>query len=278
MEAYHAPRTSQTRRAHLCLGGACPRRSARRTRPLSRCAADSRRPQSQSECDPPACLAPVSRDPTAGGSANAAPAIARALRTLDSLPSPPCVGAGSLGLPCPLRGHTLGGHLRLWLAPWLVLSPGLPQSGNDLRRQGDPPRPAWGDLQPVEFARLAPIGNRVHRHVEESGCRLGAIAPITSLTAGTSGRPQRAATLQAISITQPIDLAGRKRTALTTAVPLLIETLGNPDIGMIPGQLLETLDHLRRRTAHHISRCGPRHFQRTTRVGVPAHIHAHCRR
>ena len=115
-------------------------------------------------------------------------------------------------------------------------------------------------MHPVEFSHFAPIGNRIDRDVEQLGCRLRTRATITALPAWTRCRPQRTPTLQAIGVAQPLDLASRKRTALPTAIALVIETLGNPDIGVIPGQLREALDDLGRRVAHHIRRFGPRHF------------------
>ena len=43
---------------------------------------------------------------------------------------------------------------------------------------------------------------------------------------------------------------------------------------MSAGELPDPLDHFRRRTADHIRRFGPCHFQGTTGLGLPAHIHA----
>ena len=134
--------------------------------------------------------------------------------------------------------------------------------------------PRGATCTPSSLPALAPIGNRIDRHIEQLGCGLRTIAPIATLPAGTGRRPQWAATLHAIGIAQPIDLAGRKRTALPTAVALLIETLGNLDIGMIWGQLpiRSITSGAVRRTTY--SRFGPRDFQRTTGLGLPAHIDA----
>src|SRR5215831_8982405 len=215
VEVYHAPRTSQTRRAHLRLGGACPRRPPRHTRPLSRCAGDSHRPQGQSQCDHPACLAPVSRDPTAGGPPDATPALGRALRTPSRGPRAPCISAAVSRPTVPSR-RALGVRRRWWLAPGLILAPGLPQGRNTLRRQGHPPWPARGDLQAIEFARLAPIGDRVHRHVEQVGSRPCTMTTISALSRRTGRWTQRAPTRDPIGIAEPFDLTGRKRPALPT--------------------------------------------------------------
>jgi hypothetical protein len=173
-----------------------------------------------------------------------------------------------------LPGHHALGRPGRGLSPsGLVLSLRLAQGRYPLGCQLHPPRPARCHLHPIECARFAPIGNRIHRDVKQSGRRLCTIATITALPAWASGWPQRASTLNPIGIPQPSDLAGRKRTALPTAIAVVIETLGNPHIGMIRGQLLDALNHLRRRAAYDVRRFGPRHFQRTTRVGLPAYIH-----
>src|SRR5215510_6256855 len=271
VEVYHAPRTSQTRRAHLRLGGACPRRPPRRARPLSRRAGDPHRPQSQSQCDHPACLAPVSRDPTPGGPTDATPALGRALRTWYH-------GSRALGVsaevsrPAVPSRRALVVRRRWWRAPGLILAPGLPQGCNNLRRQGHPPRPARGDLQAVEFARLAPIRNRVHRHVEQIGSRPCTIALVASLAVGHGHRPQRTATLDAIRIADPLYLTPRKYPTLPTAIARVIETLGDLEIGMVRSPLPHALDDLRVRPADHPCPLGARHFERTTGVGLPTHI------
>src|SRR6516165_9275118 len=63
----------------------------------------------------------------------------------------------------------------------VILASGLPQGRNGLGRQGDPPRPMWGGLQPIQFSRMAPIRDRGHRHVEQGGRRLGTITAVTAL-------------------------------------------------------------------------------------------------
>ncbi len=159
----------------------------------------------------------------------------------------------------------------VWLAPGLVLSPGLPQGRNPLRRQRHPPRPARGDLQAVEFARLAPIGDRVDRHIEEGGRRLGTLAPSATLAVGRSRRPQRTATRDAISIAEPLHLTCRKRPTLPAVIARVIETRCDVEVGMVWGQLPHALDHLRVRTTDHVCPLGARHFHSTTGVGLPAH-------
>src|SRR5215510_8900134 len=234
VEVYHAPRTSQTRRAHLRLGGACPRRPPRRARPLSRRAGDPHRPQSQSQCDHPACLAPVSRDPTPGGPTDATPALGRALRTWYH-------GSRALGVsaevsrPAVPSRRALVVRRRWWRAPGLILAPGLPQGCNNLRRQGHPPRPARGDLQAV----------------------------------GHGHRPQRTATLDAIRIADPLYLTPRKYPTLPTAIARVIETLGDLEIGMVRSPLPHALDDLRVRPADHPC---PRSEEHTSELQSRGHL------
>ena len=104
---------------------------------------------------------------------------------------------------------------------------GLRKAVITLGGQRDPPRPARRDLDAIEFASLAPIGNGRDRHVELRGRRLGAIAPVAALARRTGRWPQRTATLDPIGIAEPSDLTGRKGTPLPTLVPFVIETVGD---------------------------------------------------
>lgn len=160
----------------------------------------------------------------------------------------------------------------VWLTPGLILAPGLPQGRNHLRRQGHPPRPTRGDLESVECTRLAPIGDRGHRHVEEGSRCLSTRAPIATLAVGRSRWPQRTATRDTIGMADPLHLPCRKCSALATAIALVIETRCDVEVGMVRGPLPHPLDHLRVRTADHRGPLRARHFHGTPGMGLPAHV------
>jgi hypothetical protein len=174
----------------------------------------------------------------------------------------------------PAGGHAGVAHQRGLGPSRRGLTHGFAQGGDDLRAQHHPPRATWHDLHPIELATLAPIGNRIHRHIELLGCGLSTLTPVATLTRRTGRRTQWATTLHARGRAQPIDRTGRKCAALPPAVAFGVETLGNGDIGLVWGQLPYPLEHLRRRATDHRGRRGPRDFQRTPGLGVPAHLDA----
>src|SRR5207244_8959003 len=187
------------------------------------------------------------------------------------MPRAPC-GSADVSRPAAPSGRALVVRRCWWLTPGLILSPGLPQGRNHLLRQGHPPRPTRGDLESVEFTCLAPVGDRVHRHVAEGSRGLSTIAPIATLAVGRSRWPQWTATRDAIGIAEPFHLTCRKCSALATAIALVIETRGDVEVGMVRGPLPHTLDHLRGRTANHRGPLRARYFHGTTGMGLPAHV------
>src|SRR2546427_12375640 len=130
--------------------------------------------------------------------------------------------------------------------------PGLPPLLKHI--QYHPPRAARRHLHAVEPAALAPIGNGIHRHIEQRRCCLRTITAIATLSRWAGDGSQWAPTLDPIGIAQPLDHPGRKRTALPTAVACVVETCGNLDVNVRAGEVPDPLEHFRRRTADHIHR------------------------
>ncbi len=127
-------------------------------------------------------------------------------------------------------------------------------------------------MHPVQLATLAPIGNRIHGHVEQLRRCLRTIAAIAALSRRAGSRPHGTRTLDPIGIAQPVDLTGGKRTALATQVAFIVKTRGNIDIREVLSELPDPLECLGRRSANDISRFGTFDLQRTARMSLPADV------
>jgi hypothetical protein len=153
-----------------------------------------------------------------------------------------------------------------------MLLHGFPQGSNHLGCQMHPPRPVWCRLDTVEFARLAPVGDRVHRDIRPRGCGLRAIPAVSSLALGTGRGALRTPAWDVIGVADPVHLTGGEGSASATGEAFRIQTLGDLSVGVGRRQR-PYASHDRGRGSSDLTR-GLRagNFQRATGVGLPADI------
>src|SRR3954471_1878836 len=80
---------------------------------------------------------------------------------------------------------------------------GLAQSGDDLRRQLDPPGAVGDPLDAVQDTRVAPSIDRRHVHLEHLRSDPRKAAPVRPITLGTCGQALRTTARNLVFVSNP---------------------------------------------------------------------------